>query len=127
MSIYKEVLLAKANGETYKAELWGEINSIKLISNDYSITKTGDYPFYILKDIRADLQTNNIFLLVHGSRKDVYPSGMTLPSFMAYIHSIERPTSTNDLVNILDECTDLSLISTIEAQEIYHETWLQSL
>jgi hypothetical protein len=82
----------------------------------------------MLRDIRSELQKYNIFLLINGSRKDVYPSGMSLPGMMAYVQTMGKQNSSlNDLVNIFDETIQLDMISTVEEQDKYHNTWINSL
>ncbi len=126
MIINKHVILIQFNNR-YSGELTIDKNSIHLESKLCSVTKGGDFDFYILKDIRKELQKYDAFVLINGSRKEVYPSGMTLSGHMAYVHTLGKQTSLTDLVNIFDDLMDMSKISTVEEQDEYHNQWVQSL
>ena len=111
----------------YKAELKVDINIIQLSSEVGNFIKRGECFFNILKEIRLELEKNNAFLLINGSRQDVYPSSMSSSGFMAYIQKIGKQTSLKDLINIFDDCSDLNCISTVEEQELFHHQWFESL
>ena len=102
-------------------------NVIQLESKLFSVVKEGSFYFHILKDIRAELQNEAVFILLNGCRKDVYPSGMSLSGYMAYILTMGKPTSLKNLVNIFDDFTELDKISTVEEQSNYHSQWIESL
>lgn len=123
-----KVVILKRDEEKYSGHLIIEDDSIILDSEIYRVSKQGGSYFFMLRDIRSELQKFNIFLLINGSRKDVYPSRMSLPGMMAYIQIIGKQSSSfNDLVNIFDETTQLDMISTVEEQEKYHNSWINSL
>jgi hypothetical protein len=126
MNIQKQVnLIQKGNKSTGILKVDGNI--ISLESKLCSISKEGEFYFYILKEIRAMLQLEGIFILINGSRVDVYPSGMSLSSNKAYVNTMGKQTSLNDLVDIFDNFTDLNKVSTVEEQNEYHENWIKSL
>jgi hypothetical protein len=123
-----KVVILKKDEERYSGHLIVEDDSIVLDSGIYKISKQGGFYFFMLRDIRSELQKSNIFLLINGSRKDVYPSGMSLPGMMAYVQIMGKQSSSlNDLVNIFDETTQLDMISTVEEQDKYHNNWINSL
>jgi hypothetical protein len=123
-----KVVILKKDEERYSGHLIVEDDSIVLDSGIYKISKQGGFYFFMLRDIRSELQKYNIFLLINGSRKDVYPSGMSLPGMMAYVQTMGKQNSSlNDLVNIFDETIQLDMISTVEEQDKYHNTWINSL
>lgn len=94
---------------------------------DYEISRKGDYPFMILKEIRLQLEKYNIFLLINGSRIDVYPSGLSLPGFNAYVQIIGQATLQEQLVNIFEETDQIELVGTVEEQMRYHANWVEAL
>ncbi|RXK86141.1 hypothetical protein [Filimonas effusa] len=101
---------------------------IHLISEDDSfLIEKKAPPFALLKWLRLELEKKGIIVLVNGSRRDVYPSGMTLVSSMAYVNSLGKQASLDDLVDIFDECTNRTLLSSVQEQELYHEEWLKSI
>jgi hypothetical protein len=123
-----KVVILKKDEERYSGHLIVNDDSIVLDSEIYRISKQGGFYFFMLRDIRSELQKSNIFLLINGSRKDVYPSGMSLPGMMAYVQIMGKQSSSlNDLVNIFDETTQLDMISTVEEQDKYHNNWINSL
>jgi hypothetical protein len=123
-----KVVILKKDEERYSGHLIVDDDSIVLDSDIYKIFKQGGFYFFMLRDIRSELQKSNIFLLINGSRKDVYPSGMSLPGMMAYVQIMGKQSSSlNDLVNIFDETTQLDMISTVEEQDKYHNNWINSL
>jgi hypothetical protein len=117
----------KVDGSYAIATLIIAQNEITFKYNSYSIIKSGEYPFVILKDIRKELDGKNIFLLINGSRKDVFPSGMSLVGNMAYVQSLGEPTSLDHLVDIFDETDRIDLIDTVEEQKKYHDEWINSI
>src|ERR1700712_3971586 len=124
--INKKIILSQGNSQ-YIGKLKVDENLIHIESSLCSITRQGEFYFYILQDVRIELQKNNVFILVNGSRKDVFSSGMTLASYKAYIHVMGKPTSLDDLVNIFDDFTDSSMLSTVEEQNTYHDLWVESI
>ena len=126
MSTQRKVMLYK-DGTSYPADLIIDTNSIRLISEVTSLQKEGNFYFHMLKAIRAELQKEGIVILVNGSRIDVYPSGMTLQTEKAYIHTLGKQGFLSDLVNIFDEVTDIGKIGSVEEQEEFHKKWIESL
>ena len=74
----KEIEVLLPNKTVDKAELFiddrGELVIIKFKCKDIEIVKEGELPFYILVEIRKELEKINYFLLCNCSRIDVYPS-----------------------------------------------------
>ncbi|MBN8865912.1 MAG: hypothetical protein J0H92_21235 [Sphingobacteriales bacterium] len=117
----------KVNGRDDMAILNFSDNEIVIEVGNRKISRTGEYPFFILKEIRKVLEQENIFLMVNGSRIDVYPSGLSLPGFNAYIHVLGKPTSLDHLVDIFEKTDQASLIGTVEEQVEYHAKWVEAL
>ena len=115
------------NKDKYTAELIVDTNVIKLNSSFGNFIKHGPLYFFMLKEIRLELEKINAFILINGSRIDVYPSGMGLTSIRAYATVIGKQARLEDLVNIFDDCLDLSLIATVAEQEARHNEWVASL
>lgn len=99
---------------------------LQLISNRLKINLEfeDDFPFVALKKIRQELDHMHIKLLCNGSRIDVYPSGMSLSSLMAYELKMGQPAIS--LVNIF-EPADVEKIVSVEEQGVYRSQWLKSL
>lgn len=95
--------------------------------NSYNITKEGDFLFLILKEIRRELENDNLFLLINGSRKDVYPSGSSLNGDMAYVNMLKKPAKREELVSIFEITDQLDKIGTIKEQEDFHKEWIESI
>lgn len=117
----------KVKGGNYVAVLNQNNNEISVIYNGKKISASGEFPFIALAQIRKELEEDNIFLMINGSRRDVYPSGMSLYGFNAYIQLMGKPASLDLLVNIFDETNRDDLIGTVEEQTEYHKNWLASL
>ena len=126
MTTHRKIALNRG-GIDYSAELVIDTSSIRLISEITTVQQEGRFYFHMLKEIRAELEKEGIVILVNGSRIDVYPSGMTLATEKAYIHTLGKQGSLNDLVNIFDEVTDTGKIASVEEQEVFHNKWIQSL
>jgi hypothetical protein len=92
------------------------------IEND--IIVKGEYPFFVLMELREILEKNKIFILCNGSRFDVFPSNMSKIGFKAYINKIGKSSMEKDLVNIFDECEDMQYISTVQRQKDYNMEWM---
>ena len=95
--------------------------------DNYSIKAEGDYPFMVLKKLRQELEEKGIILIINGSRKDVYPSGLSLVGDNAYVQTMGKATSLEDLVNIFEEADKTELLGTVDEQSKYHEDWIKSL
>lgn len=115
------------NGSYEKAILNLFDNEIIIKIRDRKLSKKGEYPFIVLKEIRKQLESENIFLIVNGSRIDVYPSGLSLHGFNAYTHVMGRQTSLDQLVDILEETDQKHLIGTVGEQMEYHAKWIETL
>ena len=115
-------------GGTYQfARLIISGSEITFIYKAYNVTAKHEYPFMSLKHIREVMEKENILLIVNGSRKDVYPSGMSLVGDKAYVLTIGKPGLLKDLVNIFDEPNEIGLIGTVEEQLKYHNEWVKSI
>ncbi len=122
----KQIKITTSRGNE-KATLTVSENEITVQYGDQSISKKGEYPFMVLKEIREALDKKNIFLLVNGSRRDVYPSGLSLMGTNAYIQTFGKPCSLQDLVDIFDETDRIDMIGTVNEQLNYHKQWIESL
>jgi hypothetical protein len=126
MIINKEISLIQ-NDIRYTAELAVETNIVQLNTTFGNFIKYGKFYFLVLKEIRLELEKIDTFILLNGSRIDVHPSGMSLTSTKAYANVMGKQSGLENLVNIFDDCLDLSLIATVREQEVYHSKWLVSL
>ena len=109
------------------AELLISNTRIIFAYKNFNIIKEGDMLFFILKEIRRELEKDDIFILINGCRKDVWPSGMSSVGTRAYKTTMNKSTTLNDLVDIFDDIDDFSLISTVDDQKGYHINWINSL
>lgn len=123
----KEVVKIKLNNSIEQGELFIDNHELIFKFHDIEIKRSGEFPFVILKELREELEQMGIFLIINGSRKDVYPSGMTLQGTMAYKQPFGTPTTLNDLVEIFTNTDKFELISTVQEQKNYHDAWLKSL
>jgi hypothetical protein len=115
-------------GNSYDfAELIFSGSEITFKYGSYSVTAKGDYPFMVLKKVREELDEKGIMLIINASRKDVYPSGLSLVGNNAYVQTIGKPTSLKDLVNIFEETDKAELLGTVDEQSKYHADWVNSL
>ena len=80
-----------------------------------------DYPFRALVEVRKQLETEGLLIACNGARRDVYPSGMSLPGYKAYI--LEMGKQATQLVVIFDEA-EIATIATVGEQKKYWEAWL---
>ena len=126
MKFIKTVTL-KVDGGFFSGQLIVEDNSILLECDHFKIYKEGASYFFILRDIRVQLQSLNCLILINGSRKDVYPSRLSLQGVMAYVQTFGKQSSLEDLVNIFEETDKVNLVSTVEEHEKYHTEWIRSL
>ncbi len=94
------------------------------ILEEKEISVTGEYPFFVLMELRDILEKRKVYLLCNGSRYDVYPSNMSKIGYKAYITKIGKPSLEKDLVNIFDECIDRNYISTVQRQKEYNKKWM---
>ena len=126
----KEIEVLLPNKTVDKAELFiddrGELVIIKFKYKDIEIVKEGELPFYILVEIRKELEKINYFLLCNCSRIDVYPSRMSAVGFNAYQLKHSQQALLTDLVNILDGTDKVDLITTVEKQKEYCLNILQN-
>jgi hypothetical protein len=87
-----------------------------------------DY-FEALIKMRLHFENKDLFLLCNGSRRDVYPSGMSRDmsqGLKAYIHKIGFPCLRDDLVDIF-EAADLNQIGFVYEQKEFRNLWIESL
>lgn len=110
------LLLLEDNGQNIKLSY--KSDAINLYVED-------EYPFFALLKLRAELEKLNLILLCMGSRKDVYPSGMSANGLMAYKMVMGKPA--RELVNIFEPTKDIENIGTVAEQKAYRDLWLKSL
>lgn len=94
---------------------------------DIFLTGRGDYPFMALAAIRRQLVELNLLLLCEGSRVDVFPSGFSFSSYLAYKVCLGKRAEKENLVHILDPTDEIAMIGTFEEQESYRVKWGESL
>lgn len=111
---------------TFKRD--GEPGTFEYRCNDILIIVQGDYPFMALADIRAQLYEKGLILMCLGARIDVYPSGMSLGTFLAYKTTMGRSAGKReDLVHILNPTEDIEMIGSLKQQKEYRKKWLDSI
>lgn len=85
--------------------------------------------FRALQKMRVELEHRGILLDCFGASENVYPSPMQEsmgPALKAYRTQPGKQALLQDIVDIFD--TDGSVkSSTVEEQNLFHETWLRSL
>jgi hypothetical protein len=117
----------KINNAFDTAALTSDGVSIIFSYKSIVITEKDDYPFLALKKLRKKLEEKNIYLLINGSRKDVYPSGIGMMTAGAYVLKMGKPASSSDLVGIYEKTDRIDLISDVSNQEQFYRQWLKSL
>ncbi len=102
-------------------------NDLKIIfqNDQFEISEKGEFPFFILQNIREQLEEKEILLLINASRWDVYPSGMQLMNFTAYEIEIGKPA--NNSVSILDTAELVEKIGSVKKQNDFFNEWVVSL
>lgn len=113
-----------------KAELLiddsGEQIKMKFIFKDIEILKEGELPFYVLVDLRKELEKLGYLLICNGSRIDVYPSRISSVGSNAYVLELNKKTTLNDLVNIFETTDKIDLITTVDKQKLYYMNIMKS-
>lgn len=85
--------------------------------------------WWALLAIRKQLDPLGIRLLCQGSRRDVWPSGMSAQmsdGLKAYVHVLGRRGRSADLVNVFDPAP-ADLVGTIAEQTADRDAWASSL
>ncbi len=102
-------------------------NSIGIIiTNDtFHIEAIDEYPFFALAKIRQELESKGYYILINGSRRNVYPSGMQYNAFSAYELELGKPATNT--VNIFDRINSSEEVVTVKEQEEYFCKWVESL
>lgn len=102
-------------------------NDLKIIfqNDQFEISEKGEFPFFILQNIREQLEEKEILLLINANRWDVYPSGMQLMNFNAY--EIEIGKLATNSVSILDTTELVEKIGSVKKQNDFFNEWLVSL
>lgn len=102
-------------------------NRVELIVSNKTLFMTAihDYPFFALTEIREKLEEMGYLILIEGSRRNVYPSGMQYNTFSAYELVLGKPATQT--VDILDKITTPEEISTVKEQEEYFNKWIESI
>ncbi|SRR5690554_4121920 len=123
------ILISKDSAKTIEANM--TINdrgsSIEIIvANDaFCIEASDEYPFSALAKIRQELELKGYYILVNGSRYNVYPSGMQYNTFNAYELELGKPATKT--VNIFDRINSSKEVTTVKEQEEYFYKWIESL
>jgi len=85
--------------------------------------------FNALIAFRLEIERIGARLLCAGSRRDVFPSGMSREmggGRKAYITHIGDRGRPENLIDIFDGA-EADLVSTVEEQKTFHEKWVQSI
>lgn len=123
----KYLIKVRDNGTIRDATIDVQEDKYSFTCQDICITETDEFPFRALKKIRKKLEKSNIFLLINGSRKDVYSSSMLVYSDKGYIHKMGQQAFKKDMVDIFASTENEDMIGTVEEQEKYLFEWLESL
>ncbi len=118
------------SGELLLANLFVGSNKIEYSDDTRSKVVSGDFsPFLLLKRLRIELEKEGVLLLIQGSRRDVYPSGlqMSMRSNGAYVHSNGK--GGGELVDIFEPVKEenFNLIGTVREQADYFKRWAKSI
>lgn len=118
------------SGELILANLFVGSNKIEYSDDTRSKVVSGDFsPFLLLKRLRIELEKEGVLLLIQGSRRDVYPSGlqMSMGSNGAYVHSNGK--GVGELVDIFEplEEENFNLIGTVREQTDYFKRWAKCI
>lgn len=113
---------------------------IELTSQDYSILSwiyndqkeevRGDDFFECLNEMRNIFESRGLLVACNGSRYDVYPSQMARQmsnGLKAYVITMGRKASRDDIVNIFDETEELEKIGSVKRQREFFDEWIRSL
>ncbi|MDP1747158.1 MAG: hypothetical protein Q8L90_16400 [Bacteroidota bacterium] len=119
----REILILLKDKTVDKALLFIDsmngLTKIKFIYRGIEIDKEGEFPFFVLVDLRKDLEKLGYLLICNGSRIDVYPSRISSVGSNAYLLKPNQKALLTDLVNIFDSTDKIDLITTIETQKEY--------
>lgn len=115
------------NGIRKEAYIIKDEENIIFIFDDIRIEENDVFPFRALQSLRKTLEQKNIYLLINGSRKDVYPGGMLLHSEYAYKLIIGKHNNDEDKLHIFSNAKYEELISSVEDQNKFHEIWGESI
>lgn len=126
-TIFQRVPLFKSGRPFDTAVMIYDDSTITVTIGDTKIFREGVIPFFTLAEVRKELEKQQLFLAINGSRIDVYPSGMSSPGFNAYIHIMQMPARLDQLVHIFKETDKTDMLGTVEAQQRFHEKWIQLL
>ena len=124
-------IFIKDNGALDKAELEERVNGrayqvIIKYKNDTFFAEETDW-FRALQNLRRQFEKRKIELLCNGSRKEIWPSGMSRDmggGKMAYICEPGKPGIGS--VDIFETSPDIKY-STVDEQEKYIKNWFDSL
>lgn len=120
----KEVKILKegkpVEGAVLLIESLGQVTKIKFIYKDIQIEKEGDSPFFVLSDLRKELEKYGYLPVCNGARIDVWPSGLSSVGYNAYIFRPNEKALLTDLVNIFESTDKIDLITTVEIQKEHH-------
>lgn len=102
-------------------------NNVEIIlTTDYfHVQAIDEFAFSALAKVRLELESKGYFILVNGSRYNVYPSGMQYDTFCAYELELGKP-ATNTIC-IFDKITNIVEVTTVEEQEKYFHKWIKSI
>jgi len=101
--------------------------NIKYYLDDVVIEIVDNRPFDCLVKLRRALLKRNLLLMCEGSRIDVYPSGASFSTLIAYKVTMGKVAEVKDKVNIFDPTSDLDMIGSDVEQKDYRERWINSL
>jgi hypothetical protein len=115
--------------------IWNEdpsnqtLGRVELRLSNRVLSKSNVSFFHALRDIRLELEKENILLKCFGSSRHVWPSGMGFSASkgeMAYKHYLGKKGDVKDVISIFDSGSDIDPC-TFEEQMQFHKQWQLSI
>jgi hypothetical protein len=115
--------------------LWNEVPNNRKLGRIVFRLKDSEFSasnvsfFHALRDIRLELEKENLLLKCYGSSRQVWPSGMGLSMTRgekSYRHYFGKKGDIKDVVSIFDSGSDVDPC-TFEEQRQFHQQWLLSI
>jgi len=95
----------------------------------YEVEYEGSDLFDCLVKARREWEKKGARILCNGSRRDVYPSGMSRQMSggrKAYVLGIGERASSSCLVDIFEPAAP-DMVATVDDQKVYYEQWIRSI
>ncbi|HTN45654.1 MAG TPA: hypothetical protein VL098_04850 [Flavipsychrobacter sp.] len=124
MAIYK--IAIKNKDKIDNAQLSLENNKLDFIFQDFIISSKNSSPFIALQELRQQLENQDIYLLVNGSRRNVYPSGLQMSMGVATAYVLELGKPSDVIVDIFASISHDD-VATVDEQREFHKKWVESI